>query len=132
MDSARRDAGGIVIGWLVKLVVVTTLVAIVAFDAISIGVSRLNGTDDANTAALAAAQVWQQTHNLRSAADAAENTIGPDAHETLVPGSLSVDTAGTVHLKLRRQARTLVMYRLGALRSYTFAIVTGESGPPTS
>lgn len=131
MECERRDAGGIVIGWLVKLVVVVVLVAIVAFDALSVGISRLNGTDDANAAALAAATSWQQTHNLQSAVDAAEEAI-PDSHETLVPRSLSIDANGTVHLELRRQARTLVMYRIGPLRRYTFAVVKGESGPPTS
>lgn len=131
MECERRDAGSIVIGWLVKLVVVVVLVAIVAFDALSVGISRLNGTDDANAAALAAATVWSQTHNLQSAVDAAEESV-PDAHESLVPHSLSVDADGTVHLELRRQAKTLVMFRIGPLRRYTFAVVKGESGPPTS
>jgi hypothetical protein len=131
MECERRDAGGIVIGWLVKLAVVTVLVAIVAFDALSVGISRLNGTDDANAVALAAAQVWSQTHNLQSAVDAAEEAV-PEIHETLVPHSLSIDADGTVHLELRRQARTLAMYRIGPLRRYTFAVVKGESGPPTS
>jgi negative regulator of sigma E activity len=131
MDHARRDSGGIVIGWLVKLAVVTTVVAIVAFDAISVGVSRLNGTDDANSAALAAAQAWQQTHNVQAAVDAAAASV-TTAHEVLVPHSLRIDADGTVHLELRRQARTLVMYRIGPLRDYTFATVKGESGPPTS
>ncbi|MDQ1683579.1 MAG: hypothetical protein QOC82_316 [Frankiaceae bacterium] len=136
MECERRgwatgDAGGIVISWLVRLVVVVVLVAVVAFDALSVGISRLNGTDDANAVALAAAQVWQQTHNLQSAVDAAEEAV-PDAHESLVPHSLSIDADGTVHLELRRQARTLVMYRLGPLRRYTFAVMKGESAPPTS
>lgn len=131
MECERRDAGGIVIGWLVKLAVITVLVAIVAFDTISVGISRLNGTDDANAAALAAAQAWQQTHDLQAAVDAAEEAV-PDLHETLVPRSLSIDADGTVHLELRRQAHTLVMYRIGPLRPYTFAVMKGESGPPTS
>ena len=119
------------IGWLVKLVVVVVLVAIVAFDTISIGISRLNGTDDANAAALAAATVWAQTHNLQSAVDAAQEAV-PDTHESLVPHSLSIDADGTVHLELRREAKTLIMFRIGPLRRYTFAVVKGESGPPTS
>jgi hypothetical protein len=131
MDPARRDSGGIVIGWLVRLALVTTLVAVIAFDAISVGISRLNGTDDANSAALAAAQAWQQTHNLQAAVDAAGGAV-TNPHEALVPRSLSIDTDGTVHLELRRQARTLVMYRIGPLRHYTFVVVKGESGPPTS
>jgi hypothetical protein len=132
MNCERRDGGSIVIGWLVKLAVITTLVAIVAFDALSVGVSRLNGTDDANAAALAAATVWQQTHNLQDAVDAAQEAVPDTSHESLVANSLSIDPDGTVHLKLRRQARTLIMYRLGPLRPYTFAVVKGESGPPTS
>ncbi|MBV9369721.1 MAG: hypothetical protein JO074_07820 [Frankiales bacterium] len=136
MDCARRgwatsDGGGIVLGWLVKLVVVVVLVAVIAFDAISVGVSRLNGTDDANAAALAAATAWAQTHDVQSAVDAAQGAIH-DTHESLVPHSLSIDTNGTVHLELRRQAKTLVMFRVGPLRRYTFAVVKGESGPPSS
>jgi hypothetical protein len=131
MECERRDAGGIVIGWLVKLAVVTVLVAVVAFDAISVGISRLNGADDANSVALAAAQAWAQTHDLQQAVDAAEEAV-PDMHETLVPRSLSIDANGTVRLELRRQARTLVMYRIQPLRRYTYAVVKGESGPPTS
>jgi len=130
-DWVTSDWGGIVIGWLVKLVVVVVLVAIVAFDALSVGISRLNGTDDANAAALAAATVWAQTHNLQSAVDAAEEAL-PEKTESLVPHSLSIDNDGTVHLQLRRQARTIVMDRIGPLRPYTFAVVKGESGPPTS
>jgi len=130
-DWATSDGGGIVIGWLVRLAVITTLVAIVAFDAISVGISRLNGTDDANTVALAAATAWQQTHNFQQAVDAAQEAV-PDAHESLVRNSVSIEPNGTVHLELRRQARTLVMYRIGPLRPYTFAVVKGESGPPTS
>lgn len=128
---ATSDAGGIVIGWLVKLVVVVVLVAIVAFDAISVGISRLNGTDDANAAALAAATVWAQTHNVQSAVDAAQEAV-PDTHESLVPNSLTIDANGTVHLELRREAKTLLMFRIGPLRRYTFAVVKGESGPPAS
>ncbi|MDQ1748835.1 MAG: hypothetical protein QOD07_3098 [Frankiaceae bacterium] len=128
---ATGDRGGIVIGWLVKLVVVVVLVAVVAFDAISVGVSRLNGTDDANAAALAGATVWQQTHNEQSALDAAEEAV-PDSHESLVPNSFSIAADGTVHLELRRQAKTLLMFRIGPLRRYTYAVVKGESGPPTS
>lgn len=131
MEFERRDAGGIVIGWLVKLVVVVVLVAVVAFDALSVGISRLNGTDDANAVALAAATVWQQTHDLQASVDAAEEAV-PDKNESLVPHSLSIDADGTVHLELRRQAQTLVMFRIGPLRRYTFAVVKGESGPPTS
>jgi hypothetical protein len=130
-DWATSDGGGIVIGWLVKLVVVVVLVAIVAFDAISVGVSRLNGTDDANAAALAGATVWQQTHDAQSALDAAEEAV-PDSHESLVAHSFSIAADGTVHLELRRQAKTLLMFRIGPLRRYTYAVVKGESGPPTS
>jgi hypothetical protein len=131
MSSLRRDEGGIVVGWLLKLVVVTTLVAIVAFDAGSVGVARLNAADDANSAASAAAQVWQQTHNLSSANDAAVSAL-TNPKETLVPRSLRIDPDGTVHLEIRREARTLVMYRVGPLKRYTFTIAKGESGPPTS
>ncbi len=38
--------------------------------------------------------------------------------ETVLPGSLTVGTDGTVHLKLERDATTLLVRRIGPIRSW--------------
>lgn len=128
--TPRGDAGGIVLGWLVKLAAVLLLVGLAGFDAISVGVAHLNGSDDANTAASAAAQQWQTSHNLDQTLLAAENAItNPD--EQVLPQSLSVAANGTVTLSLRRKTTTLLMYRIGPLKKYTVIIAKGEASPAT-
>jgi hypothetical protein len=46
--------------------------------------------------------------------------------ETLVPGSLLVSANGTVTLKLRREATTVLVHRLGPLRSWADIVVNGH------
>lgn len=130
LTTSRGDAGSIVVGWLVKVAAVLLIIGVSAFDAISVGVARLNGSDDANTAASAAASTWQSTHNIDQTLLAAQNAI-TSVNEEVLPNSLSVAPDGTVHLSLRRKATTLVLYRIGPLKKYTIAIVKGEAGPPT-
>ena len=71
------------------------------FDAISVGVARLNGSDDANTAASAAAAEWQQTHNAQSALQAAEDAVGSE--DTILPKTFVIDPDGSVAGKPLRE-----------------------------
>jgi hypothetical protein len=128
VSGASRDRGSVVIGWLVKLVAVLALVSISAFDAISVGAARVSGADDADTAALAAADTWRDTHNINSALDAARAATG--SNETVLSNGFSVDPDGTVHLVMHKTATTLVMFRIGPLKKYTVVTLKGESGPP--
>lgn len=125
-----RDSGSIVVGWLVKIALVLAIFGVAAFDTISVGVARLNGSDDASTAASAAAAEWKTTHNLNETVLAAQGAIS-NLDEQILPQSLTVDSDGTVHLLLRREATTLLMHKIGPLRKYTVVIVKGAAGPPT-
>ena len=55
MKEAGTDAGTIVVGWLVKVALVLMILGISTFDAIAVGSAHLTTSDDANTAASAAA-----------------------------------------------------------------------------
>lgn len=129
MSVDRRDRGTVVVGWLVKLAVVLTLVGITGFDAVSVGVAHLNGTDDASSAASAAADSWQQSHNAQAAFQAAVDAV--NGKESIDPKSFTIDADGTVHLTLTRHATTLVMYRIGPLKKYVTVVVKGEAAPAT-
>ena len=131
MKHARTDAGTIVVGWLVKLALVLTIFGVTAFDAVAVGSAHLNASDDANTAAAAAALDFQSSHNAASAESAAQDAI-TNPNERIVPGSVQIAQDGSVTLSLQRKITTVVMYRIGPLKKYTVIRVKGEGTPPTS
>jgi Tfp pilus assembly protein PilX len=131
MATPRRDRGSIVLGWLTKLVVVLSFIGVVGFDTVSITACHLNGTDDANTAAEAAASAWQTSHGqIQAAYDAAEQTVvGND--EVILASTFTIDSAGNVSLQLRRTATTLLTQHIGPLKHLIVVTVTGSASPPT-
>jgi hypothetical protein len=131
LPAVGRDAGFIVFGWLAKIAVVLAVVGVIGFDGISVAAAHLSGTDDANQAASAAAFDYHMNHNAASALNAAADEI-TNKGEAIVPNSLSIDPDGSVHLLLRREATTLVLYRIAPLKKYTVITVSGEAPPPSS
>jgi hypothetical protein len=129
-DLARRDAGAIVMGWLVKIALVLTIIGISAFDAIACTSAHLMTTDDANTAASAAAAEYQNSHSLQAALTAAEGAIS-NPSEALDPKSLAIAEDGSATVTIERKVTTLVMYRIGPLKKYTDIKVRGQAPPPT-
>lgn len=126
------DTGGIVLGWLTKVVVVVGLVGVVAFDAISIGVSRLSVEDAGALAAREASTDLTRTGNVQTAYAAAlaaatdanpANEIPPTAFEVLADGS--------VRLVVERDATTFVVRRIGWVEDWARvrAQVTGTALP---
>jgi hypothetical protein len=128
-DHAARDRGDVILGWLTRVVVTIVLVTSVGFDGISIGLAHVSASEDANTAAVAASQAWlsNATSATRGATvlAAAEEVLSQHG-ETLVTGSLLVSANGTVQLELRRQATTVLVHRLGPLRSWADVTVKGH------
>ncbi len=131
MDLARRDAGTIVMGWLVKLALVLTVFGISAFDAVSVASAHLSTSDDANSAATAAAADYQTSHNIQSALAAAQDEI-TNPNEVLLPNSLTINRDGSATVTVQRKITTVVMYRIGPLKKYTVIQVRGQATAPTS
>jgi hypothetical protein len=124
------DTGSIVIGWLVKVAVVLAIVGITAFDAISVGSAHMSASDDANSAASAAASEYWNTHDAAAALNAATGAI-TSPNEEIVKDSLQIAPNGTVTLALRRTITTLVMHSIGPLKKYGVITVKGEASPPS-
>ena len=131
MKEARNDAGTIVVGWLVKLALVLTIFGVSMFDAVAVGSAHLSTSDDANSAASAAAADFQTSHNVAAAQAAAADAI-TNPNEQIVPNSLVIAADGHATLTVERKITTVVMYRIGPLKKYTVIRVTGEGTPPTS
>lgn len=128
--SRADDAGGIVIGWLTRLVVVLAVVGVIGFDAVSIAVAHVNIVDDANSAVQAASLSWQSAHNIETAYQAAEAALPPGEEEVL-PTSFAIAADGTVRLTVRRTVRTLIVRHLGSLSRWD-VVTTTQSGKAIS
>ena len=130
MDTHSRDRGSIVIGWLTKLIVVLAVLGVILFDVVSVSIARIGAEDDANDAASAAGFEWRATHNIQSAYDAAVHALPSDT-ESIPPKSFVIDSAGTVHLTVKRVTRTMIAHRIGPLKQFDVVTAQGESQQPT-
>lgn len=117
-----------VIGFLVRLVVSLSLVAIAALDTVTVAAAHLGTTDDANAAARAAASAYHAAHSLPVATDAARAALGSH-DEQLVAGSVRVLPGGSVTLELRRTVHTVVLHDIPGLARLTTVQATGTGSP---
>jgi Flp pilus assembly protein TadG len=122
------DSGSIVVGWLAKLVVFFSLLGFLAFDGFTVIVATFDASDDAATAARAAADAFQSSKSVQGAYDAAVTALDgkPDVVETK---TFSVAQDGTVTLTVDRHPRTLWMERLGVTRGMTHVSQSGTGKP---
>ncbi len=125
-DTPVRDRGDIVLGWLTRLTVIMALLGVALFDAISVGTTSASVADQGTSAALEASATWDETKNVQAAFDTAVAfATEANAENELDPRSFSIDPDGTVHLKVSRVAKTLVLYRWG--RTATWAHVSQQA-----
>lgn len=130
--SSREDAGGIVIGFLLKIALTLVVVGVVCFDLVSVGVSRVALEDQAATAARSAATQWRDSHNLQAAIDAAQVTAAEaDPGNLVEPNSFAVDADGSVSLSVSRTARTFVAHHVPQLRDWIRLDAIGKAAPPS-
>jgi hypothetical protein len=121
-----HDQGDVILSWLSRVVVVLAITAVIGFDALSIAVTRVSAIDDANTAAAAAATAWHSDKGALAPTLLAAQISASQHNETVLPTSLTVDTDGTVHLRLQRDATTLVVRHIGPIKSWAVVIVKGS------
>ena len=121
------DSGTIVLGWLTRLVAGFALVGFLAFDGITLVVANVQAADDAGSAASAAADSYQTTHDQRTALQAARAAVPA----TDVIEKLAVAPTGAVTLTVDRSPTTLWMHRIGALRKWTVVRQAGTGSPPS-
>jgi hypothetical protein len=117
------DRGDIILGWLTKLTVVLAIAGIGLFEAISIGSTMASVSDDGAYAAQEASTTWNDTKNLQQtydAAVAAAATQNPQ-DKVLVKG-FTVDPDGTVHLRIARDASSLLLYRWSKTKPWTHIV----------
>lgn len=126
--SARRlrvhgREGGIVTGWLIQLVVFMAVLALVAYEVITVAVTAINLEDDAREVARAAAQAYGSRQNLAAATGAAETV----ASELEVGLEAVSEVDGTIRVDVVKTADTLLVHRLGPLEDLARTSATGRA-----
>jgi len=114
-----RERGDIVIGWLLKLVISLAIVGLVAFEGGAIVVARVQADGTANDVANEAAIVYARGANAEAAEKAAEAEAA-HAGVTLVRFDVAPD-GRSISVTVEKDAKTLVLQRISATRSWTEA-----------
>lgn len=120
-----NDRGGVIVGYFTKIAVVLAVFALFAFDAVSVGVAKMNAQDTANEAAAAGSDSWSTDHNRTSAFRAAED-VAAEHGATVDPKSFHVAADGTVTLRLDKDATTVLLYRTRKTKGWAHVSATGH------
>ena len=122
MRSATHDAvdtherGGIVIGWLVRLIVTLAIVALAVFEAGAIIIAHVQSDTAATDVSEEAALAYAHSHDAdqaRAAADAKAKDEGA------IVTAFSVDTTGkAVTVTVEKDARTIILRHLSFARRW--------------
>ena len=127
---APDDRGGIVLGWLTRIVLFFAVAGLALFDAISIGTTAMTVADQGSFAALQASEDWQTSKSVQSAYNAAVAAAAKEnPADVIATDDFKIDADGTVHLTVSRTATTLVVFRIGPIKSWTHIVrhATGKA-----
>lgn len=119
--SARRisSRGGIVTGWLVRVVIILLLLGLVAFEAGAVIVAKVGVDGTAETAAREAALIYESSRNADSARAEAERAAAQGGARLI---EFAFSPEGTeVVVTLERVADTFVIQKIGPLRKHRIA-----------
>jgi hypothetical protein len=113
------DSGGIVLGWITRIAVFIGVAGLGLFDAISIGSTAATVSDQGSIAAQDASEVWLATKSVQQAYNAAvASATEQNPADVVGTKDFLIDEDGTVHLTVSRTATTLVVYRIGPIKSW--------------
>jgi hypothetical protein len=126
IEDVAPERGDVILSWLTRIVVGISVTAVIGFDSLSIAVTHVSAKDDADAAAVAASQAWRSAHGDATATFQAAQVSASEHGETVVPDSLTVDPDGTIHLRIRHDATTLLVRHLGPWRSWATVVVKGS------
>ena len=106
------DRGDIVLGWLTKLVAVLGVSGLFLFDAISLGTTAMNLSDQGAHAAREASEVWQETKSVQEAYEAAvASATEQNAENVVVAKTVRIAEDNTVRFTIKRTADSIVLFR---------------------
>jgi uncharacterized membrane protein len=125
----HRDQRGIVAAYMVKLLLVITLIGVLFVEGGAIVFSKLQAQDVAESAAVAGAGSWWHTRSSDSARKEAlirMHDKSPRAKMT----SFTLHPDGSVSVTVRVVANTILLQHVGFLEPYTVSRATAKAQPP--
>ncbi|HEX6263335.1 MAG TPA: hypothetical protein VF097_10865 [Actinomycetota bacterium] len=125
-----RDERGILVAALVRLVIFLALLGLVLFETGSVIWSRLSAQDTADAAATTAVTAYRDSRDVRVAEQEARRTV-EDKDESAEMTFFHVQTDGSVTVRVRKKAQTLVIQHIGFLEGFTRARGSATIEPPS-
>jgi hypothetical protein len=120
------------VGWLIVMwLVVVAVIGVTAIDAGSIAFTKFRLADVASSASSQAANNFKGSKNVETACQAAIASIAAsDANAKLANKGCVVDVpTGTVTITVRKEAKTILVGRLGFTKHFTKVTATETNGP---
>ena len=128
IDAVRSDERGLIGKILVLWIVLGLLLVVFAYDGIQVAVTRFRVADAAQSAAYEASATLRSTSGDSAAAYQAAQQAVADAGSSLKLAAFTIDPqTDQVTVTVTRKASTLLMGRIGFLRSLTKARTTETS-----
>ena len=131
-----RNERGVVLNWIFRIVLVLGVIGVLIFDAGSMAVNYFTLDSTSDTVALAVARAVEageiQPSNQRFLKQLARKTLREDGVDARVLRA-EVDEEHILHLRLRREATTIVAKYLPPVHRWTIATVESdeEATPPS-
>ena len=126
----HSDRGDVVLGWLTKLAACTAVVGLIGFDAVSLSATQFQAEGRAQTAVRAAVESYRTDKDVQRSYDAALRTVVADGDSIDTEG-YTIGADGSVTLRLRSQAPTLLVEKVPPLRRWTEVTRTVTARPTT-
>jgi hypothetical protein len=128
MNRMTAEHGGIVFGWLFKILLGLAFFAIVAFETGAVVVAKVTADRVAIEAADEGGRVLQTTGSSMKAEDAA-NKIAEDEGAKVLRFSV-INEGRDVQVTVRKVASTLIIDRIGGLKHFAIADATHIGNVP--
>lgn len=117
MIARSPERGGIVTGWLLKLVVSIALIGLVAFEAGAVVVAHVTAESAATEVSNEAAVVVGRGGTIQDTEDAAK-VAAAEQRVALIAFRVSADRE-IVSVRIEKKAKTLILHRLSWTKSWT-------------
>jgi Flp pilus assembly protein TadG len=126
-----RDERGIITGTLVRYAAILLVLGLVAIEGGSIAFTFIRLQNASDAAALAAADTWSSTRNLRTARRAARAELDTKDHNdaTIVDIEGDGPPGFEIRLRVRKEAPTILVNRIGFLSDLGIVEIDAEARP---
>lgn len=119
-EQRSAESGGIITGWLFQIVLVVAVLALIAYEALSIGIAAIALDDNAREVARAARDAYRVEGTLAHAEERAREAALPLGVEVVAVEEGDDELVVT----LSRDAPTLLVHRIGPLEDLATATKT--------